>query len=285
MSTPPFLELPEGVRRTTVPARSGALAALVAGEGADGGRPVLLVPGFTGSKEDFIAVVAPVAAAGRQVVAIDQRGQYESAPAADPSGYALDALAADVLDVIDHLGAPAHLVGHSFGGLVARAAALAEPKALASLTLMSSGPAQTPHPSASNLQLICQALPAMDLEQIWAAKRQIETSQGMPLPPPDIEEFLHQRFVSNDPAQLRCTAEQLLTEPDRVDELAALALDVLVLLGAEDDAWPPAVQREMADRLGAEVAVVDGAAHSPAAEQPADTARRLLAFWQRLDLV
>jgi pimeloyl-ACP methyl ester carboxylesterase len=283
VSTPPFLELPEGVRRTTVPARSGPLAALAAGDGAKGRRPVLLVPGFTGSKEDFIAVVAPLAAAGRQVVAIDQRGQYESAAADDPSAYELDALAADVLAVIDHLGAPAHLVGHSFGGLVARAAALAEPGAMASLTLMSSGPGQTPHPSASNLQLICQALPVMDLEQIWAAKRQIEISQGMPVPAPDIEDFLHRRFVGNDPAQLHRTAELLLGEPDRVDELAALPLDVLVMLGPDDDAWPPAVQREMATRLGAELAVVDGAAHSPAAEQPADTARQLLDFWHRTE--
>ena len=42
------------------------------------GAPVLLVPGYTGSKEDFIAVLAPLAAAGHEVLAIDQRGQYES---------------------------------------------------------------------------------------------------------------------------------------------------------------------------------------------------------------
>ena len=41
-------------------------------------RPALLIPGFTGSKEDFLPVLQPLASAGRRVVAIDMRGQYQS---------------------------------------------------------------------------------------------------------------------------------------------------------------------------------------------------------------
>ena len=44
---------------------------------------------------------------------------------------------------------------------------------------------------------------------------------------------------------LHRVAEQLL-QPDRTDELAALDLPVLVLLGEHDDVWPPALQAEMA---------------------------------------
>ena len=48
--------------------------------------PALLVPGYTGSKEDFLAVLESLA--GRTaVVAIDLRGQYQCAPAADRAGY------------------------------------------------------------------------------------------------------------------------------------------------------------------------------------------------------
>ena len=39
-------------------------------------------------------------------------------------------------------GDPLHLVGHSFGGLVTRAAVLAEPALFTSLTLLGSGPAK-----------------------------------------------------------------------------------------------------------------------------------------------
>jgi pimeloyl-ACP methyl ester carboxylesterase len=68
-------------------------------------------------------------------------------------------------------------------------------------------------------------------------------------------------------------------EPDRVADLAAVGIRTLVLYGVDDDAWPPAVQAEMAARLGAPTVVVDAAAHSPAVENPAATAAALLDFW------
>ena len=61
--------------RVTVPGRAGPLAALDTGTAAEG--TVLLLAGFTGSKEDFAPLLAPIAAAGLRAVAIDQRGQYE----------------------------------------------------------------------------------------------------------------------------------------------------------------------------------------------------------------
>src|SRR5205814_2264158 len=59
-------------------------------------QPALLIPGYTGSKEDFLPVLGPLARAGRRVIAIDMRGQYESPAAADADGYGLAALAAEV---------------------------------------------------------------------------------------------------------------------------------------------------------------------------------------------
>jgi pimeloyl-ACP methyl ester carboxylesterase len=280
VSTPPFLELPAGVRATTVDTPGGALAALRAEPVDPTGAPALLVPGYTGSKEDFIAVLAPIAAAGHEVLAIDQRGQYESPGEDDPSSYDVKVLADDVLAVLAGLsGGPAHLVGHSFGGLVVRAAALADPSAVRSLTLMSSGPAAVPAPADTNVALMVQALPVMDLETIWTAKRQLEAQLELEPAPPAIEAWLHDRFVANHPVGLRRVAEQLLSEPDRTDELAALDLRVLVTFGDRDDVWPPALQAEMADRLGAAAVVLPDAGHSPAADLPQVTAQALLAFW------
>jgi pimeloyl-ACP methyl ester carboxylesterase len=280
VSTPPFIDLPPGVEATRVPVPRGGLAALVA-EPSDGRRaaPVLLVPGFTGSKEDFIAVLQPIAGAGHPVVAVDQRGQFESPGEDDPAAYDVKALAEDLLAVARHLGERVHLVGHSFGGLVARAAALAEPALLRSLTILSSGPAAIPHPAASNLELISRALPVMDLDAIWTAKRQIEAQTGTEAPPAHIEDFLRRRFLANHPTALLRLAEQLLSEEDRVDELANVDLPKLVAFGPHDDAWPPALQAEMAQRLGARVAVIDGAGHSPAAEHPETTAAAFVEFW------
>jgi pimeloyl-ACP methyl ester carboxylesterase len=281
VSTPRFLDLPDRVVATRVPGGAQReLAALVA-DPPDGRRatPVLLVPGFTGSKEDFLSVLAPIAAAGHPVVAIDQRGQFESPGEDDPSAYDLKALAEDLLAVVAHLGQRVHLLGHSFGGLVARAAALAEPALVRSLTLMSSGPAAIPHPAASNLELISRALPVMDLEAIWAAKRQLEEPTETEPPTPEIAEFLRRRFLANSPTALLRFAEHLLTEQDRTAELAQLELPVLVAFGEDDDAWPPSVQADMADRLQARVASIEGAGHSPCVENPHATVSALVEFW------
>jgi len=256
---------------------------LSAPSGSDTPRsPVLLVPGFTGSKEDFIAVLAPIAAAGHPATALDLRGQFETPGGDDPTAYDVKELAEDLLSLVGRLGGPVHLVGHSFGGLVARAAALADPSALRSLTLLGSGPAAIPHPASSNLALMVQALPTSDLETIWTVKRQLELSSG-PGPPPHIEDWLRTRFLANHPVALRRLAEQLLDESDHTDELAAVGLPVLVAFGARDDAWPPAVQRQMASRLDADLVVFADAAHSPAAECAEATAEALISFWSGTD--
>ena len=283
MSRPPFLTLPEGVRATTVATPRGPLAALAAdppaGVTSPAKAPVLLVPGYTGSKEDFIAVLAPIAAAGHPVVALDLRGQFESVGDDDPTSYDVKALAEDILAVLGTMERPVHLVGHSFGGLVARAAALADPGSLRSLTLMSSGPAAVPAPADTNIGLLAQALPMMDLETIWGYKRQIESQTEAVAPAPEIEAWERRRFVANHPASMLRMAEQLLTASDATDELAALDLPVLVLFGDRDDVWPPALQAATAERLAARVVSLADVGHSPCADAPDVTVPPLLEFW------
>jgi pimeloyl-ACP methyl ester carboxylesterase len=121
--------------RLTLDRPAGPIAALAAG--APEAQVVLLVPGFTGSKEDFAPILDPIAAAGLRAVAIDLPGQYESPGRGD---FSVEALSVDVRDVAASLAARVHLVGHSFGGFVARAAAISEPARFLSVTLMDSGP-------------------------------------------------------------------------------------------------------------------------------------------------
>src|SRR5580698_7341085 len=104
---------------------SGSLATLVATPPSGvGARPgVLLVPGYTGSKEDFLHLLPLLARAGHPSTAIDLRGQYESGGPADLAAYTIEALAADVASLLSQ-GEPRHVVGHSFGGLICRAAIL-----------------------------------------------------------------------------------------------------------------------------------------------------------------
>lgn len=279
MSRPPFLALPDGVRAAQLSTPRGPLAVLTAEPAGAARAPVVLVPGYTGSKEDFIAVLAPIAAAGHPALALDLRGQFESPGTDDPAAYDVKALAEDVLTLLATLDGPVHLVGHSFGGLVARASTLADPGAVRSLTLMSSGPAAIPAPANANVGLLAQALPVMDLESIWVAKRQIESQTELDPPRPEIEDWMHRRFVANHPASLLRIAEQLLTEVDSTDELAALDRPVMVLYGERDDVWPPELQAATAERLGARCVALPDVGHSPAADAPEPTYAALLDFF------
>ncbi len=252
-------------------------------EGRSPRGTAILVPGFTGSKEDFVAVMAPLSGAGWRVVTYDQRGQHETPGSAEapPESYGLPALAADLLAVADAVRVgPVHLVGHSFGGLVAREATLAAPSSVVSLTLLSSGPGGVGGPTAQVAHVFATALESMPIEAVWDAKVAYDAANGLHLPDdPALADFLRARFVSNDPLGLAAFARTLTTAPDRTAELAAARVPVLVAYGERDDAWPPEVQSEMAVRLGARREVVAHSGHSPAAEAPDATADLLVEFW------
>lgn len=283
MSVPPFIDLPERVGAGRVTTARGTFAVLdtAAGRAAPYAGTALLVPGLAGSKEDFIGVLAPLGACGYRVVALDQRGQYESPGTPEPCAYTLHALAEDVLAVAAALGdGPVHLLGHAFGGHVCREAALASPEHVRSLALVGCGPAALSAAETVRARLLVEALPVTGPETIWSAMRTLDQAAGV-VPPPDspIAAFLHRRFVTSHPASLSGMGRALVEAADRVAELSALPLPILVLRGATDHAWPVEWQDAMARRLGAVRAIVSGAAHSPAAERPSETARALADFW------
>jgi pimeloyl-ACP methyl ester carboxylesterase len=292
MSTPPFLKLPGCVRGLRIETARGGFAALEARPTGPVRATALLVPGFTGSKEDFIALLEPLAAAGFRVVAVDQRGQHESGGPADEAAYALPELGRDLGALAAALGEVPHLLGHSFGGIVVREAVLAaraDPSGLApvlpcrSLTLLSTGPGAIEPSEAARTRLLLDALPVLDLEQIWQVMQGMEEGREQAELPEEVVDFLYRRWLANVPESLMATGRQLLSEPDRVAELAAADLPKLVISGERDYAWPVPWQTEMAERLAARRVVIRGAGHSPNAERPAETAHALANFWSSTD--
>jgi pimeloyl-ACP methyl ester carboxylesterase len=276
--------------RTDFKISSGATAALDTGPPRDvADNPpsaiptVLFVPGYTGSKEDFRLLLNPLHNQGFRCVAIDQRGQYESDWAEDAQAYTIAALAVDLCEIGQSLRSSAselHLVGHSLGGLVARAATLAEPGLFDTLTLMASGPADIQGTRRVELDATEPILSAHGIQAVW--KLMDERAQSNPAyltTPPEFLEFLRVRFLANDPIGLKTMGDQIRAVDDRTEELAASPIPKLVLHGVADDAWTPAIQKDMAERLTAEYSVIENAAHSPAVENPDATLAVLLKFW------
>ena len=109
---------------------------------AAGENRALLVPGYTGSKEDYAPVLPFLGEAGWDVLAYSQRGQGGSAAPAGLGAYGMSDFVGDLIAVAEAWAGTTgrvHLVGHSFGGIVARAAVVKRPDLFASVTLFCSG--------------------------------------------------------------------------------------------------------------------------------------------------
>ncbi|MET7933634.1 alpha/beta hydrolase [Streptomyces sp. NPDC005322] len=287
MSRPPFLTLPAGARAHRLRTTRGEFAVHEARPAAAARGTVLLLPGFTGSKEDFVALLEPIAAAGFRAVAVDGRGQYETPGPRTEAAYRQDELAKDALAQATALTAategPVHLLGHSLGGLIARSAVIRDPGAFASLTIMSSGPAAISASQQARTKLLIDALTVMDMESVWQAMRELDPPEAADeATPPGVRDFLRRRWLGTVPEQLIATGRQLNGEPDRVGELARVRMRIHVLSGEVDYAWPVSLMDEMAERLSAHRTVIRGAGHSPNAEEPRATAEELTAFWRSL---
>jgi pimeloyl-ACP methyl ester carboxylesterase len=262
VSTLKSLQLPERVRSGWLTTPRGKFAMLEAQptRGVAYRRPALLVHGYTGSKENFLPVLEPLAAAGRNVVAVDLRGQYQSPHAPDRSGYSAMALAADVLDIAEAVAgdkAGVHLVGHSMGGLIAREAVLLQRDApgrgglgspqgtlrppdpqqqrdtVLSLTLLGSGPGSIAGGRAEDLRGLLALLDPHDgtvpddLPRLTELVRLAWRDQHEPQARADgVEEhviaFLRERTLRTCPVSLIVLARYLLDCPDRTAELAEL---------------------------------------------------------------
>jgi pimeloyl-ACP methyl ester carboxylesterase len=297
VSIPDSTQLPPCARRVELAAASGPIAALEALPHGPAEATALFVPGFTGSKEDFIPQLEPLADAGFRVVSIDQRGQCDSAGLADPAGYAAGTpdgggygsgvFASDVRALVQTLAAdgtgPVHLLGHSFGGYVVREALLGTPAQesplpLASVTFLDSGPgAVIGQNSLDQLELLLAFEGKLTAQQIH------ELSPVDNHPDPRVSAFLLHRWLANDLASLYSMARRLQAEPDRTEQLRALLdawnLRCLVMTGIDEDVWSAELLRETAERLDAAYVLIPGAGHSPNTAQPALMVKGLLEFW------
>lgn len=270
--------IPAGVETCVVSAPGGELTALWT-EAPEPRGTALLIPGFTGSKEDFLGILPLLAARGWNALAYSQRGQADSAASAGADAYRLDDFAQDAVAVAESVaatcGGPIHLLGHSFGGVVAREALLREPALFTSLTLFSSGGgpiAATPERRAQFVQL----------EQLAANPDLRKMRPDIPAVPfaDPTDEMLRQRARATSLDNLVGVARILSSVADRASELSATGVPVHVIYGENDEAWPLELYEAEARDIDARRTVIPAAAHSAQNENPVAFADAVTDFWR-----
>ena len=236
---------------------------------------VLLVHGFTGSKEDFNLIGPLLADAGYRVLTFDNRGQHESAHSKREDAYQVQSLARDVIALAASFGfEKPHLLGHSFGGLVSQQALVDSPESFASLTIFCSGPHYIPN--KPDLAATIEIMNSMSMQDSWDRFKE-ETDKNLPR-----YELYKKRWTASDPRSTHTMALHLRDAKPLIAELLATDLPIHVIYGENDDAWPLDMQDQMAQDLGAPLTVIADAGHCPNEDQPEDTARVLADFWSKL---
>ena len=240
----------------------------------------LLVPGYTSSADTFNMLLQPLSERGYKVVSFSQRGQCLSEGPDSVDGYELSRLGKDIHELIHalDLGNDIHLLGHSFGGVVSIEAALQDHSPFASLTLWNSGPENMGGDLLEQRYGLLEHGPRAyfvgnQLAQGKDPEADIKGELNV------IEQYYYDRLMSTNPAQLEAGINILINQENRTLELSRTGIPVLVSHGANDDAWPIPMQREMAEQLGADYWVIANAGHSAHADRTHASAQLLATFW------
>lgn len=275
--------LPTGIETSSFAAPSGNLAFISMGA-ADAER-VVLVPGVTGSKEDFSLMIPGLAAAGYLVQSFDMAGQYESASSGPPASvdgharYDYELFVSDLITVLEHGRRPSHVLGYSFAGTVAQIAIARRPELFASLSLLSC----PPRPGQAFrtvkwigwLSTIASARIGAAL-MIWGIRANVIPAR------PGRLRFVKHRFAYTNRRSVRDVIRLMKRTPDLRITLAESPIPKLVAVGTHD-LWPRALHEEFAHEISAQLAVYSSG-HSPCETAPHQLNRDLLALFAQADV-
>ena len=259
--------IPEGVRRVDIDAPSGRIASIESGRRGD--PRVLLVPGATGSKEDFVRMMPALVAQGFFVQSFDLAGQYESHQAGPENcepprrSYDMELFVADFLHVLDQEDTPVHVLGYSFAGNLAQEVCARRAERIASITFLSAPP--VPGQAFLKVKRIGWISPFTNgTSAAWLMMTGIRRN-WIPVPA-DRLRFVRQRFSLTRRRSVADILTLMKKTPNRRLELRAANIPKLVAVG-QHDLWPVDAHAEFATAIGARLAVYE-AGHSPCEQTP-----------------
>lgn len=245
---------------------------LVLAEDGVGGRPLILVHGFGGSKEDFTDYLPRLGAIGWHVVAADNRGHGDSEHLKDEAAYSLDILTADVNALFDELGwTSAVVLGHSMGGMIVQLFALAHPERVDALILM-----DTSHKIPDHIQPDMVAA-GQAVVRDGGTQLLVDIGRRATEPSP-LDTLPYLALIANDESYKAWTEQKTLNfqgeawaalagemavQPDRLPALGGITVPTLVIVGEQDDGFLEQSKAMAGVIPGAQLAVIAGGGHCP----------------------
>jgi pimeloyl-ACP methyl ester carboxylesterase len=231
--------------------------------GPDVGVPLLLVHGHPFDRSMWRPQLARFSAR-RRVIVPDLRG-YGASPGAVPDW---PALADDLAALLDALRVPRTVVaGLSMGGQIALDLHARYPQRVAGLLLADTTAAgETPESRTARLaqasRLVDEGMDPYAVEMLY---RMVSSAA-----PAAVAEHVLAMMRATDPLGAAAAQRARADRPDRTADLASIAVPTVVVVGRDDDLTPVADASVMAERVpGADLVIVDGAAHLPNLENPA----------------
>lgn len=239
----------------------GALTAMRTGKGSD----IVLLHSLLADRRAFDPVL-PALCARHRVTLFNLPGFHGSQPPILPL---MDAYVAAIEDGFQEFGIArdAVLIGNGFGGTVALAFALAHPERVAKL-VVSDAAAGFPPEGRQAFAVMAQKVAEAGLGAVAEiAARRVYSPAYLGAHPEKIDERKNVLLAIDPKAfQAACT---VLQETDLVPLLHHLRVPTLVVCGELDQATPPALTKQIADKVaGARYTELPGCGHCPPLEQP-----------------
>ena len=216
------------------------------------------------------------------VIAFDLPGHGRSAK---NSSYWSFAYAANVVtQLIARLsGSPVHLVGISFGGMIAQVTALTRPRLIRSLTLIGTAPS-FPEEVRQGMRARAELIRAQGMVAVVESSLQRWFTQEIRVHRPDITDRMTKTLLGDD-AATHAAIWDMISGLDLDDRLSEILCPVLVVVGEKDPSTPPAVAERLSAAIkGSALVVIPGASHIVTVEAPSAVNTALLSFFAGLPL-
>lgn len=276
----------------------------IVGEREEPGRlPLLVLHGGPGATHDYLEPIGGLAATGRRVIFYDQLGNGHSDHPHDPALWTVDLFKAELAEVRRALGLErVHILGQSWGGMLAMEYALTQPAGLASLIIADS-PASIPQwvaeanrlreqlPYAVQQTLLRhEAAGTTDSSEYQEAMGAFYLRHVCRLDPaPDyvartfqqITEHPEVYMTMNGPSEFHVIGT--LRDWSIVDRLGEMRLPTLLLSGRYDEATPAIMETVQRGIPGSEWVIFERSSHMPHAEETERYLGVVSAFLERAE--